>query len=402
MRYTSILLSILVIATVTSCQKTDLGQPSVAHDSNDNTVALSEAVEVASSFATSEKSFLQTRSSDPTVKETFSIKDDNIEPYFHVVNFENGGFVAISGDNRTEPILAYSNDTYWENNPEEYPYGLMLWIDNTKAVIDSLRTTNAKQGINIKKKWDSFTPKKLTRSLDPGSGVAVEIDTTVGPLIFDSWHRYQPYNDSLDLVYKYIGNYYIRPTVGCVPLSIARIVRFHSYPTSYPWSSILDNGSSSPATKQYIKNVYYDVKSYCETHGYMFYQDDYGNTFVDSDLPISSLINDKFGGWSGAEMSYNTANPSHVEILKNEFINHSRPVIISGGGHMWVCDGCHYKVEVEYDDLNQPIAFVYTTFHHRWGEEGNAFDGWFAHNNLSPGNHNLNSNVILTYNLSPL
>ena len=108
MKTNCFILSILVFATVTSCQKTDLVPSSVALNSDDNTVALSEAVEVASSFATSEKSFLQTRSSDPTVKEAFSINDTDGLPLFHAVNYEGGGFVLVAGDNRLMPIQAYS------------------------------------------------------------------------------------------------------------------------------------------------------------------------------------------------------------------------------------------------------------------------------------------------------
>ena len=102
------------------------------------------------------------------------------------------------------------------------------------------------------------------------------------------------------------------------------------------------------------------MKDYCDYHHYAFYQEyEYGawNTYVFRDTPISSLINEKFGGWEGSEMNYNPSNIAHVAVLKKELLKYSRPVILSGNDalerrHMWVCDGCHYKVEVEYDDFD--------------------------------------------------
>ena len=70
------------------------------------------------------------------IKESFPIVKDS-QPIMHVVNYEDGGFVVISGDNRIEPLLAYSETGYFVEGENKYPEGLKHWINplTTPSVI---------------------------------------------------------------------------------------------------------------------------------------------------------------------------------------------------------------------------------------------------------------------------
>lgn len=49
-----------------------------------------------------------------SVKEVFAMKWDQTVANFYVINFEEGGVMLISGDDRINPILAKSNKGYFK------------------------------------------------------------------------------------------------------------------------------------------------------------------------------------------------------------------------------------------------------------------------------------------------
>ena len=52
---------------------------------------------------------------------------------FYVVTFAGGGYVVVSGDTDTEPILAYSSEGEWSEDEAKNPLMAMLGFDVAAA-----------------------------------------------------------------------------------------------------------------------------------------------------------------------------------------------------------------------------------------------------------------------------
>ncbi len=86
-----------------------------------------------------------TKSKSKKVKSAKSINRGAKDPYFHIINFDEGGFVIVSGDKRVAPLMAYSEEGSFSFDETAYPEGLCLWMDNAVDSITGLRKRNAAQ-----------------------------------------------------------------------------------------------------------------------------------------------------------------------------------------------------------------------------------------------------------------
>ena len=64
--------------------------------------------------------FLNPSRAELEIKNTI-VKYYNGYPSYYIVNFKNGGYIIVSGDNSALPILSYSfNNTYYVENEIKY------------------------------------------------------------------------------------------------------------------------------------------------------------------------------------------------------------------------------------------------------------------------------------------
>ena len=406
---------IVLLFIFVSCDREELIEPAEQLNSSPYIVSSRTAVNVAESFINSDKK-VSTRSGELKVKNYSSIKNDAGLDVIHVINYDGGGFVLISGDNRMEPILAYSELNSFGCDFNDVPEGLRIWIEGIKRRYEIIEDEGQSQDISIKFLWDKYSGMVLTRSLDPGTGIDPECDTIVGPLLTNTWHQYESYNDYLTAAYhlNIVSNEYVlhKPVIGCVPLSIARVLQFWGYPTSFPWSS-MSSTSANHYTKTFLSDIHYDVKSYAESHSYSFlyyyassnpslYQ---YQTSVATSFPVGSFICSRYNYSSATTISYST---SQNYTIRREMFDFERPVIIggtisNGSGHTWVCDGYRYKYEHFYDSDMNPIGVATNLLHHRWGEPNSQYDGWFVPSDFDyrDDGNNLNYYMTLTYQIQP-
>ncbi|SFG95269.1 Spi family protease inhibitor [Pedobacter insulae] len=66
------------------------------------------------------KSSVQMPNPLKTIKSTFPYNDSDSDPTLFIINFVEGGFVIVGGDDRIRPILAHSDKTSFPTD-EEYP-----------------------------------------------------------------------------------------------------------------------------------------------------------------------------------------------------------------------------------------------------------------------------------------
>ena len=132
---------------------------------------------------------------------------------FYIFNAEEGGFVVISGDDRTVPVIGYSEKG--QLLQDDMPDNLRNWLDGYAEQLQAIENGEA-------------TPV-LSRSL---SGV-----NAVGPLIQTQWNQDEPYNlmTPTYIVQDQYGNEYTKHFVtGCVATALAQVMYFHRWPESCP------------------------------------------------------------------------------------------------------------------------------------------------------------------------
>ncbi len=114
---------------------------------------------------------------------------------YYVFNAEQDGFVIISGDDRTVPVLGYSDSGSF--NEENMPDNLKAWLEDYADQI---------------------------AALDAGAQparVSLEEDA-IGPLLKTTWNQMTPYNNECP---EYsTGN---KCATGCTATATAQVVRYH-------------------------------------------------------------------------------------------------------------------------------------------------------------------------------
>lgn len=169
-------------------------------------------------------------------------------------------------------------------------------------------------------------------------------------LIQTKWKQGSPYNDSIpNHFYNIYGipyYYYENDTlknfyVGCGPLAVAQIMRYHEYPTTFNWNNMPNTATPSTMTSDlasFLKEIHLSAVT-----GYNL------NT-GESSSTIPSILNTlhNYGYEASSSISHN------INTVESE-IDNNRPVLMSGyktnsgGGHAWLCDG--YYVRTLYHEV---------------------------------------------------
>lgn len=123
---------------------------------------------------------------------------------YHIYNFEdNGGFVIVSGDDRTPRILGYADQGEIDMN--NIPVNFQWLLDYYDSQLASLSTNE-----------ETF-PKGMNK-------VATENRNYIEPLIETQWGQGEPYNLNCP---SFQGQ---RCATGCVATAMAQVINYHRWP----------------------------------------------------------------------------------------------------------------------------------------------------------------------------
>ena len=133
---------------------------------------------------------------------------------YYVFNLGTGnGFVIVGGDDRAQPVWAYSNEgTFHAGN---MPENVAWWLAEYQRQLQFLRQHPEA----------ACQPRKLSSSVEP--------------LMTTRWKQSAPYNEEIPSIRFALGTY--KPVVGCVALAMAQMMKAHNWPTtgegshSYSW-----------------------------------------------------------------------------------------------------------------------------------------------------------------------
>lgn len=327
--------------------------------------------------------------STPTLSLVYTAMATDGTPLYYVFNVNgNNGFVIVSAEDATQPVLAYSSKGQFvlpsDNN------NVAWWLGCRGKEIEAARAKGLKATTDIKTQWsncinNTFPDNKTNRI------------ASVSPLLGSTWNQAPYYN-----AWCPGGS-----VTGCVATAMAQIMRFWQYPSHghgysaywdesqygfqrnyghlyadydtshYNWASMPLNLSSN---NDEVAELMYD----CGVSVCMDYSPSGSGAWViNGDYPVSSQNSYvKYFGYNPKTIQgvykNNYTNPAWVSLIENE-LNNGRPVqyvgndSVNNAGHTWVCDG--------YDASNN--------FHMNWGW-GGADNGYYSPTALSVAGYNFN------------
>jgi streptopain len=320
------------------------------------------------------------------IKSLSSVKDQNNQEAIHIINFQDGGFLILSGDKRTRPILAYSNESTFPTN--KIPSGLNEWLGITVSGIEGLRNKSIGADSSILREWDNLNNtiigSSLRTSIEPPTTCTPTVET-VGPLLATNWGQGCGFNNLLKTEAS-MGCSNLpcdRAYTGCVATAMAQIMRFHSFPTSYSWTAMSNtNPTLSGDRGNAVSTLMRDIGSRVS----MNYSCD------GSGANTKNKVIDAFKSFGYSPNMRYLSYPTSSTNITND-LNSRMPVLFKGGrqgnwfifpvyedGHAWVCDG--YQ-------KNNNCTNTFLNLHMNWGWDG-SWNGWYSSSNFNPGGGDFN------------
>lgn len=282
-------------------------------------------------------------------------RGQHVSDYYYVFNVgQNLGYVVVSGDDRTAPILGYSEHGTFD--VDKIPCNMAAWL----------------QGYADQIKYIQEHPEAQVTRGD------VPTHADVSSLISTTWGQNAPYNNLLPSV----GGR--KCVTGCGATAMAQIMNFHGAPagcsgipgyttsthsivcdalpaTTFDWGNMGSNGEVAK------------LMQYC---AYALQADlDPDGTSAFDNMIVNALTG-YFGYGSGVQEAYHsTYGDADWDMLIYNEIANSRPVILIGqsptaGGHFFILHGYTVSSGVGYYTVN-------------WGWNGSE-DGNFLLSAMDP------------------
>lgn len=321
-----------------------------------------------------------TRKAAPTVESAGQVSG------LYVFNVSSGGFVIVSNDDQTVPILGFGESGSIDT--DSLPDNMRAWLQGYAEQIAWLQSNGSSS--NSK----SRAPRR--------AGM-----TAIEPLVKTNWNQGTPYNN---LCPRIDGT---KTVTGCVATAVAQLMYYHKWPqtacaaidgyetttldknkadyeltvsgleaTTFAWSDMIANytpvsaetGKRYPTGTDEQKEAVATLMLYCGTALQMSYglSANGGSAAYSEAIPYA--LKSCFGYDGGVRHCYrkNYSYSAWVDLIYSE-LEADRPVALggqsTGGGHSFICDG------YQYDDADY--------FHINWGWAGSS-DGYFSLSVLQP------------------
>ncbi len=277
--------------------------------------------------------------------------------YYYIYNVGNdNGFVIVSGDDRTNPILGYSTEGHFDAT--KVPSNMQAMLDGYAAQLQRLATMSDVEAATV--------------LAAPRRAQSVNTRNSIAPLITTKWDQATPYwNHCPEFMHVEDGDTIGELSyTGCVATSMAQIMKYHNWPAQC--SQTIPSYTANyydPYTEEYgtfvtdalepiafdwahMKDTYTGAEDevYTEAVSWlMLYagcaaQMKYGlSASSTSDPYIPKALNNYFDYDANLVYRSDYDQPTWEEMIYQELAA-GRPMIYngragSGGGHSFVCDG---------------------------------------------------------------
>ena len=364
-------------------------------------VTAKQALEQAQQFVSSHN----TRKAIPTVESAGQVSG------LYVFNVSSGGFVIVSNDDQTVPILGFGNSGSIDT--DSLPDNMRAWLQGYAEQIawlqNGLTPDPSPVGEGSIYSQGGFPTEEVTTPLSSRRGVGGEATkTAIAPLVGTNWNQGRPYNDLCPTIDG------TKTVTGCVATTVAQLMYYHQWPetactaidgyttttldknkadyeltvsgldaTTFAWSDMIANYTpvNAETGKRYLdgtdeqKAAVATLMLYCGTALQMSYglSANGGSAAYSEAIPYA--LKSCFGYDGGIQHCYrkNYSYTAWVDLIYSE-LEANRPVALggqsTGGGHSFICDGYQYDNDADY-------------FHINWGWAGSS-DGYFQLSALNP------------------
>ena len=289
------------------------------------------------------------------------MKAAEVNDAYYIFNDEaNGGFVIVSGEERTPDILGYSNGGRFD--AAKVPANMRSWLDGYKAQIKAAAASTTLTATS--ETYVSRTP--------------------IAPLLRTQWNQPAPFNLQCPIdngqqcvtgcvatAMAQVMNYWQHPaqTTATIPNRVAERLNF-THPdiaagTAIDWANM--PRTQLDATTDAQQQAVSELMLYCGMAVQMNYGANNSGAYVSNIAP--ALIN-YFGYDPGCRLLFRSNYEDWLYIIYNE-LRQGRPILYCGSSsssaHEFVCDG--YASEDYY--------------HIDWGW-GGAYNGFFRLSVMNP------------------
>lgn len=314
-------------------------------------------------------------------------------PGFYVVNFDNDGFVIVAGDDRAQPVLAFSTEGAFvtENIPAHIQFFLDGYTEGIQYIIDN------------QLERDAATHQQWENLLDENAPAPKDGTVVVGPLLGNNqWNQTKYYNDKCPADATGNSAYGGHAAVGCGAIVMGQIMRYWRYPETGTGSHSYNHPNYGTLSANFA-NTHYNFSAMSDRLVTTFHPDSCVDAVSTLLYHCGVAVNMNYGpAASTANSNYivsalstyfrypttvqyvergsiSTAN--WLSHIKEELDEHA-PFMYGGsgnyGGHVWTCDG--------YRDDNY--------LHFNWGWGGSQ-NGYYAITSCSSYGFNSNHAVIV-------
>ncbi len=291
--------------------------------------------------------------------------------YYYIFNVGNDeGFVIVSGDDRTEQILGYSDSGSFDE--ENMPEPLKEWLDGYAKEMESIVEVDANE-------YESLSPRRAQE----------KTKKSIAPLTTSKWGNCLPYTSKTPTF-----NGYHAPA-GCGPIAVSQLLYYYKnnnvksitkqINTSIPSGTKLDWDNM---VDEFVFNVEYSTKQIDAVSNLMLYvgralsakySSSGTSTSITAQQPglinyfgynpsIAYVERDYYSNKDWENLIYKELEEKRV-VLYNAFSN--------SAGHTFLVDG--------YDNSG--------LFHMNWGWKG-QYNGFFRLSVMNRYNSGINSNVL--------
>ena len=317
-------------------------------------------------------SYIYAERSNTETMDDFNIRsveilDENSINLIYVFLLETNGFIMVAGDDRVQPMLAYSFE-----NPfimENVPSNVAWMMDAYKKMVKNAIVSDQSATEEVSSEWEKYIT---------GNGLNIRNRDIYGPLLLSTFNQSGGWNDYCPGETSCSGD---QVPNGCVAVSMSAIMHYWQYPvtgdgdnscycggwgtqyadfsdTYYEYAAMGDasSGSDAASVLTWHAGIAVNMNYDCEGSGAQV-----TGGYPSTEYAMKNYFKYKSSIYDTAPYSWSDAQ--WIAKLKEE-IDANRPFIYVGyndeGGHAWNCDG--------YDD---------EMFHMNWGWGGQE-NGWFT------------------------
>ncbi len=263
-----------------------------------------------------------------------TMEDNNSNAYFYVFNHTDGkGFVILSGDDQTVPVLAYSDQGAFDIN--NLPGNVRWWMEYYKEAVREVAEKKLKNA------------PALARPAD-----------VIQPMLRTKWNQDGPYNGLCPVING------TRCPTGCVATAMAQVIYYHKCPegecsaipsyttqshnvfmpslpaTTFDWENM--HNSYNSQSSQESKDAVAKLMQYCGQAVKMDYTPASSGAMTDG---LTTILPRYFKfPWTIHNVSREGYTIAQWDSLLINELKNNRPVLYTGytsawEGHAFVCDG---------------------------------------------------------------